>query len=250
MKTNQDKIDYFGYNIDNLTVQETIDRIEYYIYQGKRIHHVVLNVAKLVQSRQNSLLHKSIENADIINIDGAGIIYGMRLLGLKPKERVAGIDLMYNLLSVAENNKFSIYLLGATDKVLEDLILSFKIKFPNLRIAGFHNGYFEEEDEAPVVNEIASLNPNILFVGISSPKKEIFIKRYKDQLNTNFIMGVGGSFDIFAGKTKRAPLILQNYGLEWLYRCYQEPTRLLKRYIVTNTIYLFLLIKECYKNYL
>ena len=247
---NSSNIQYFNYNIDNLSMLESIEKIKNSIRSNAQIHHVVLNVAKLVQSRQDPLLQESIESADIINIDGAGIIYGMRLLGLNPKERVAGIDLMKNLLAEAENNKFSVYFLGATDEVLKNLISSFKIKFPNLRIAGFHNGYFESEEEKLVVNEIASLRPNIIFVGISSPKKEIFIKKYKKILKANFIMGVGGSFDIFAGKTKRAPLILQNYGLEWLYRCYQEPTRLLKRYIVTNTIYLFLLIKECYKNYL
>ena len=144
---NSSNIQYFNYNIDNLSMLESIEKIKNSIRSNAQIHHVVLNVAKLVQSRQDPLLQESIESADIINIDGAGIIYGMRLLGLNPKERVAGIDLMKNLLAEAENNKFSVYFLGATDEVLKNLISSFKIKFPNLRIAGFHNGYFESEEE-------------------------------------------------------------------------------------------------------
>ena len=87
-----------------------------------------------------------------------------------------------------------------------------------------------------------------LFIGISSPKKEIFIKQYKDRLSANLIMGVGGSFDIYAGKTKRAPDFMKKYGMEWIYRIYQEPKRMWKRYLITNTIYIFLIIKKIFSQ--
>ncbi|MBT6671087.1 MAG: WecB/TagA/CpsF family glycosyltransferase [Lentimicrobiaceae bacterium] len=238
------RIDFFGFNIDNLSMRESLDTINESIRSKNNFQHVALNVGKLVKSRNDPLLRESIQGADMINIDGAGIVYGMRLFGLKPKGRVAGIDLMYNLLSEAERYGFGVYFLGATDDVLYRMVSSFKLRLPKLRIAGFHNGYFKEEDEMSVVNEIASLKPSIVFVGISSPKKEIFIKRNKNKLNARFVMGVGGSFDIFAGKTKRAPLFVQNKGLEWLYRIYQEPRRMWKRYFITNAVYLFLLIRE------
>jgi N-acetylglucosaminyldiphosphoundecaprenol N-acetyl-beta-D-mannosaminyltransferase len=238
------KVDFFGFNIDNLSMRESLDTINYSIRSKNNIQHVALNVAKLVKSRKDLLLRESIQSADMISADGAGIIYGMRLLGLNPKERVAGIDLMDNLLSEAEKSGFTVYFLGSTDDVLCRMLSSFKLKLPNLRVAGFHNGYFGKEDEIYVVNEIALLRPCIVFVGISSPRKEIFIKRNKNKLNAMFVMGVGGSFDVMAGKTKRAPLFMQNKGLEWLYRIYQEPRRMWKRYLATNTVYLFLLIRE------
>jgi len=244
------KIDFFGFNIDNLSMRESLDSIKASLRSENNFQHVVLNVAKLVKSRRDPLLRESIQSADMISADGAGIIYGMRLLGLKPKGRVAGIDLMDNLLSEAEKYGFTVYFLGSTDDVLCRMLSSFKLKLPNLKVVGFHNGYFnKEEEERSVVNEIESLKPSIVFVGISSPKKEIFIKRNKNKLNAKFIMGVGGSFDIFAGKTKRAPLFMQNKGLEWLYRIYQEPGRMWKRYLVTNTIFLFMLLKAlAYRN--
>tara|TARA_B100001964_G_C14086181_1_gene532634 strand:- start:245 stop:949 length:705 start_codon:yes stop_codon:yes gene_type:complete len=225
-------------------MRESLDAINDSIRSKNNIQHVALNVAKLVRSRKDLLLRESIQSADMISADGAGIIYGMRLLGLKPKGRVAGIDLMHNLLSEAEKHRFAVYFLGATDDVLCRMLSSFKLRLPTLRIVGVHNGYFRNEDEMSVVNEIASLKPSIVFVGISSPKKEIFIKRNKNKLNAKFIMGVGGSFDVVAGKTKRAPLFMQNKGLEWLYRIYQEPRRMWKRYFATNTVYLFLIVRE------
>lgn len=243
------KIDFFGFSIDNLSMRESLDAINVSLRSKNNIQHVVLNVAKLVKSRKDPLLRESIQSADMISADGAGIIYGMRLLGLKPKGRVAGIDLMDNLLSEAEKYGFTVYFLGSTDDVLCRMLSSFKLKLPNLKVVGFHNGYFNKEEEMSVVNEIESLKPSIVFVGISSPKKEIFIKRNKNKLNARFIMGVGGSFDVVAGKTKRAPIWMQRIGLEWFFRFLCEPRRMWKRYLVTNSIFLFMLLKAmAYRN--
>lgn len=230
-------------------MRESLDAINDSIRSKNNFQHVALNVAKLVNSRKNHLLRESIQSADMISVDGAGIIYGMRVLGLKPKGRVSGIDLMHNLLTDAEKYGFTVYFLGATNDVLYRMLSSFKLKLPNLRVAGFHNGYFRNEDEMSVVNEIASLKPSIVFVGISSPKKEIFIKENKNKLNAKFVMGVGGSFDVMAGKTMRAPIWMQRIGLEWFFRFLCEPRRMWKRYLVTNTIFLFMLLKAmAYRN--
>ncbi|OYU92608.1 MAG: hypothetical protein CFE21_23190 [Bacteroidetes bacterium B1(2017)] len=111
-------------------------------------------------------------------------------------------------------------------------------------IAGFQDGYFKSEDEEQIANKIAKSEADILFVAITSPKKEIFLTKYKDVIKTPFIMGVGGSFDVVAGFTKRAPLWLQKIGMEWSYRIYQEPRRMWKRYLVTNTAFVWLILKE------
>ena len=116
-------------------------------------------------------------------------------------------------------------------------------KYPNLKIAGYHHGYFWN-DEEKIVQKIKNSRSQLLFVAITSPKKENFINKWKKDLNVNFVMGVGGTFDIVAGKIKRAPVWMQNNGLEWVYRIIQEPKRMWKRYLVTNTKYLLILIKE------
>ncbi len=245
MMSKKDFIEFFGYKIHNLTMQETVTKIDNYIIKKKCAQHVVINVAKIVNSNNDRLLKNSIKTADIVNIDGAGIIYGMKLLGLHPKERVTGIDLMMELIKLSEIKRYSVYFLGSTTHTLEKLLINIKIKFPSLIIAGNRNGYWDTiEEEKLIVKEIAKTKPNILFVGISSPKKEYFISKNKNYLNSNLIMGVGGSFDIYANITKRAPLFFQNYGMEWIYRIYQEPARMWKRYLITNTKYFFMLIIE------
>ena len=242
-------IEFFDYKVDNLTMEETLLKIDNSIKSKQNIQHVVINVAKVVYGINNKLLKDSIQTADIVNIDGAGIIFGMKILGLKPKERVTGVDLMKELLKLSEKRGYTVYFLGSTNSILEKLLLNIKLKFPSLIIAGHRNGYWDNlEEEKVIVNKIADLKPNILFVGISSPKKEYFISSNKESLNSNLIMGVGGSFDIYADQTKRAPLFLQNHGMEWLFRIYQEPKRMWKRYLITNTKYLLLLIKELFSS--
>ena len=245
------KIDFLGFEIDNLSMDETVQKINNHIIDGDKIQHVVINVAKFINSRKNELLKESITSADIINIDGAGIIYGMKILGLRPIERVTGIDLMINLLSLANKNRYSVYFLGAKDSVLNKMLFNIKLKYPNLVIAGYRNGYWDNDNqEQDVVETINKVAPNIVFVGISSPKKELFIKQYKNEINYNIIMGVGGSFDVLSGKTSRAPIFMQNYGMEWAYRLYQEPIRMWKRYLTTNSTFLLRILFEYIKRLL
>ena len=117
-------------------------------------------------------------------------------------------------------------------------------KFGKQVVAGYRNGYYSEAEEADIAKEIAESGADFLFVAITSPKKEIFLNKYKDTIKTPFIMGVGGTFDVVSGKTKRAPMWMQKKGLEWLYRVYQEPGRMWKRYAVTNTKFIGLLLRE------
>ena len=131
--------------------------------------------------------------------------------------------------------------LGATNEVVEESVKVIQSKFPDIHIAGFNHGYFWE-DEEHVVKKIAESGTKLLFVAITSPAKEIFINRWRNDLHVNFVMGVGGSFDIIAGKVKRAPIWMQRAGLEWIYRVIQEPGRLCGRYLKTNTKFLFLLL--------
>lgn len=242
-----ESIPFMGSMFHPLTMGQTVSLICERIKEGIFTQHVVVNVAKLVNSQTDNELCCSVTECDIINIDGMGVVWGARLCGHNVPERVAGIDLFLQLLDVAAKEKIPVYLLGARQLVVETLVDKIKKDFPGVPVAGFHHGYFWD-DEKEVVDEIAMSGAKMLFVAITSPKKENFICKWKDQLRVPFVMGVGGSFDVIAGFTKRAPVWVQNIGLEWFYRFLQEPGRMWKRYLVTNSKYLWLLSKEMIKN--
>ncbi len=236
------KITMMGVTMHPWTMQQTVDEIFRRIEDGRFTQHVVVNVAKLVHMRHDAALRDSVTACDITNIDGMGVVWGAKLLGFEVPERVAGVDLFFNLLAMAESRQRSVYILGATDEVVKQAVEKLRVQFPGLRIAGFHHGYFWD-DEQSVVEEIANSGAELLFVAITSPKKEQFIDRWKDRLGVKFAMGVGGTIDIVAGKTKRAPQWMQKCGMEWLYRVIQEPGRMWKRYFNTNLAFAGLLLK-------
>lgn len=225
------------------TVRIIKERIQLHLFT----QHVVVNVAKIVHMRTDQKLFESVHSCDIINIDGMGVVWGARLLGNHVPERIAGVDLFHELLAMSANNGFPIYLLGAQEEVVSSTANIAQSMYPNLKIAGYHHGYFWDDEEA-MVTKIKQSGAQLLFVAITSPKKENFINRWKDQLGVDFVMGVGGTFDVVAGKVKRAPVWMQKSGLEWLYRVIQEPGRMWKRYLTTNTKFAILLLKEKIKE--
>lgn len=227
----------------SVTMSETVKTILDRIDGGLFTQHAVVNVAKLVNMQNDLKLHNAVTSSDIINIDGMGLVIGMRLLGNKIPERVAGIDLFLELLQAAEQRQYPVFFLGAKENVLAEMLARLKQKHPNLKIAGYNHGYFWD-DEQGVVRKIKNSGASLLFIAISSPKKEIFINRWKDEFGVCFVMGVGGSFDVLAGRVKRAPVFMQKIGLEWFYRFLQEPRRMWKRYLVTNTKFIWMLLKE------
>jgi N-acetylglucosaminyldiphosphoundecaprenol N-acetyl-beta-D-mannosaminyltransferase len=230
--------------VDALSMENTLRIIDDSIKNKQTIKHVVVNAAKLVNMQKDKKLFDSVVSSDIINADGQSIIYAAKLLNKKLPERVSGIDLMEKLVELAYLRKYRIFFFGAKEAVLKKVISFYSKKYsPNI-IAGFRNGYFSASDEMDIVNEISFSNPDILFVAISSPKKEIFLNKYKNNLNVPFVMGVGGSFDVIAGITKRAPYWMQKIGLEWFFRFLQEPRRMWKRYLITNILFIYYIIKN------
>lgn len=234
--------------VDVLTMQQTIDLVDSAIQQKKPIHHVVINAAKVVNARKNLQLKESIVNCDIINADGQGIIWASRVLNKPLPERVAGIDLMEKLVALAAEKKYRIFFLGAKEEIVTNVIKVYSQKYGKDIITGYSNGFFKADKEEEIARQIAESKADILFVAMSSPKKEIFLNQYKDIIQTPFIMGVGGSFDVVAGFVKRAPKWMQENGLEWLYRTIQEPGRMWKRYLFGNSSFIFLVLKEKFKS--
>ena len=230
--------------VDVLTMQQTVELIDCAIVQRKPIHHVVVNAVKVVNAQKDKALRESIINCDIINADGQGIVWASYILNKPLPERVAGIDLMENLVALAAKKNYSIFFLGAKEELVKTTVDIYKRKYNEYIIAGYRNGYFKKEDEPLIAKQIAESNADILFVAMSSPKKEIFLNEFKHLIQTPFIMGVGGSFDVISGFVKRAPAWMQNWGLEWLYRTFQEPRRMWKRYLFGNSAFIFLVLKE------
>ena len=239
----KNRVELFGSRIDPFTMEETLDCVENIIEQQTITQHVAVNVAKLVNMQKDINLRNIVNSCGIINADGQGVVWAARCLGLNIPERVAGIDLMLNLVKLASEKGYKIYLLGAKEDILKRVVAVFNEEYSSLNIVGSRNGYFSQLEEEKIVNGIRDSEADVLFVAMSSPKKEIFLNKYINDMNVPFVMGVGGSFDIVAGKTKRAPIWMQKIGLEWFFRFLCEPKRMRRRYLVTNSIFLLMLLK-------
>jgi N-acetylglucosaminyldiphosphoundecaprenol N-acetyl-beta-D-mannosaminyltransferase len=232
---------FLGCPIDILSMGETVELARNSMRGRHRLQHVALNVAKLVNMRFDPVLATDVTSSDIVSIDGMGIVWGARALGLPVKSRVAGVDLLSELLAVCAQEGFKPYFLGATPAVLQRAVEQVRERYPTIQFAGLKDGYFTPDEEPDVVEAIRSSRAECLFIGMPTPRKERFLAAYRDELGAPFIMGVGGSFDVLAGKVRRAPLRMQRLGLEWLYRIYQEPRRMWWRYAKTNALYVGIL---------
>jgi len=235
---------FLGTPIHALSMAETLDLAEEAMARRQSMHHTVVNVAKLVNMRNNDELREDVSSADVINVDGAGVLWGARLMHVAVEERVAGVDIMTQLFARCEERGFRPYLLGAERHVLEAVARELARQHPGLEIAGMRDGYFKPEQEDAVVDAINASGADCLFVALPTPTKERFLKKHRDRLTPSFVMGVGGSFDVYGGKVQRAPKLVQRLGFEWLFRVSQEPGRLWRRYYDTNAAYAGLLWHE------
>lgn len=243
-----ERVVVLGTPIDNLNMTETVNRIVGAIRGHRHLHHTVVNAGKIVNMQRDPQLRESVVNADIINADGQGVVWASRILGKPLKERVAGIDLMEQMVRVSYLDGYKVFFLGAKEDIVRSVVDHYSEVYSPDIIAGYRNGYFKKEDEPEIARQIAASGANILFVAISSPTKENFLFQQRDVLKkVNFIMGVGGSFDVVSGLVKRAPLWMQRSGLEWLYRVYQEPKRMFMRYLVGNFRFISLVLKHKFR---
>jgi N-acetylglucosaminyldiphosphoundecaprenol N-acetyl-beta-D-mannosaminyltransferase len=231
-----------------MTMDETIQLIANAIDSNQRLSHTVVNAGKIVLMHKDPQLKESVVTADIINADGQGVVWASRFLGQPIVERVTGIDLMDKLVELAYRKRYKIFFFGAKDHVLNSVVQHYASRYSYNIIAGYRNGYFKKTEERGIAQQIADSGANMLFVAITSPLKEKFLYENRDLLSkVNFTMGVGGSFDVVAGYVKRAPLWMQHNGLEWLYRVYQEPKRMFKRYLVGNWKFIVLVLRHRFR---
>jgi N-acetylglucosaminyldiphosphoundecaprenol N-acetyl-beta-D-mannosaminyltransferase len=235
------RYNFMGCPLDAYTVSDAILDITTRIKSRASVNLIhFLNVAKVVRAHTDQMLTDALWDGDLVLADGKPLISFGKLLGMNVPERVNGTNLMLDLFRVSANEGFSVYLLGAKQHVLERCVVNILKMYPKLRIAGYRNGYFKKDATDDVINLINTTSPDILFIGMSTPQKEFFAFENRKKFDVPIVQGVGGSFDVIAGLVKRAPVWMQDCGLEWFFRVLQEPKRMFWRYISTNTKFLVL----------
>lgn len=212
-----------GYSIFSGTHQELIKKI----LDFDKIHIISGNPEVLFNGINNSELYSNFTGKNSIIIpDGVGTVIASKLVHEPVKEKIAGIEVMDELLKYCAKNNKGVYLLGAKSEILDECISKLKIKYPGIKIAGQHNGYFDMDSCINIINDIKTSDAYVLFAAMGAPRQEKFIVKYMDELPCNIFMGVGGSFDVLAGKVSRAPKWMIKLGMEWLYRVGKEPSRI------------------------
>ncbi|WP_434296326.1 WecB/TagA/CpsF family glycosyltransferase [Clostridium sporogenes] len=217
------KTEMLGYSIFNGSKEELLNIIDKY----KKVNIISGNPEVLYNGLNNEELFKNFTDKDSIIIpDGVGVVLASKIIKNPVKEKIAGIELMDGILKKCNENGKAVYLLGTTEDVLKECEKKLLIKYRNLNIIGKNNGFFDMDDCKDILEDIKELKPYALFIAMGCPRQEKFISKYMDELPCKIYMGVGGSFDVFAGKVKRAPRWMINCNLEWLYRVAKEPYRI------------------------
>lgn len=239
------RITLFNIEIDALTMEQTVSLINKSILEKNQVVHNCINANKVVLMEKDKFLQQTLQDAEIISADGQAIVWASQLMGKPLPERVPGIDLMENLMLMANKNGYKAFLFGAKEEIVKKVFKHYNNLFDNPIISGYRNGYFSEKDEVEIIEQINNSGAQMLFVAIPSPQKEYFINKYRKKLsNAMLLMGVGGSFDVISGSISRAPRWMQDNGLEWLFRLIQEPRKMWKRYLIGNFSYMRITFRE------
>lgn len=244
-----EKISIFGVEVFNLTFDEAFEKVKGFLKED-RLHTIMTpNTEIVVDARDNKKMRDIINSADLVVADGIGLIYGSKLRKLPLKERVTGFDLSMKMIELCKEEGYSLFLLGTKEEVVKKAYENLKAD-EKLNIVGYHNGYFkgahlgmeDNEEELEVVEQINSLKPDIIFLGMGYPKQELWIEHNKDRLQSKLIIGNGGVIDILAGVSKRAPEIFIKLNLEWFYRLISDPARIKRQVAIPK--FLFSVMKD------
>lgn len=238
------RCELFGIGVDPLTMSQAVTRCGDAVERGGYLSVGVVNAAKVMAMRKSDRLRQAVCGCDLVLADGQSVVWASRMLGSPVPERVAGIDLFLRLLERSAARGYRVYFLGARAAVLSQMLAAARRRYPGLAVAGAKDGYFAPGEEHDIAAQIRRARADLLFIGMSSPLKEMFVSRWGPSTGAGVVHGVGGSFDILSGRTRRAPGWCQDRGLEWLYRAGQEPVRLGRRYLTTNSSFMALVARE------
>lgn len=241
--------DICGVEVAKLGEDEAILFIDRLVGEGGPHYAAVVNAAKIVAANEDGALKRTLLEADLVTADGMSIVWASRVLGQPLKQRVTGIDLFERLVERAAEQGWSVYFLGSREESVRGVVKRFMKSHPTLQVAGWRNGYFDASESESVAGAIGASEADLLFVAMGSPVQELWIASNLERTGVRFAMGVGGSFDHVSGFASRAPGWMQRNGLEWLYRLMREPRRLWRRYLVGNSIFLWLIFRQRFWGY-
>jgi N-acetylglucosaminyldiphosphoundecaprenol N-acetyl-beta-D-mannosaminyltransferase len=219
------KVNIFGVPISKMNMVQTVSYLTDAIENRLPQHVITANPIMVMSAVEDRNYLAMMKQAELIVPDGTGVVWAANYVGEPVTERVTGFDLVHELMKIGEGRKWKVYLLGTSTEIIEAAASKLKVMYPGIQMVGYRNGFFKEEQDAEVIGEIVQAAPDLLLVGRSSATQEPWIAKYKHQLQVPVMMGVGGSFDVLAGKLKRAPILFQKLRLEWFYRLLQEPWR-------------------------
>lgn len=247
-----ESIKILGLRVDKVTMDSALSEIETFLNSdGTKVIYTP-NTEIVMAAKEDKELMRILNDGDLIIPDGIGLIYASKIKKNPLPQRVTGFDVSMKMLELANEKGYSLFLLGGKEGVAKEAGENIVKKYPNIRIAGYNNGYFKgshtgfpgHEEEMQVVEKISKVKPDILFVGFGAPKQEMWINRYKERLNCKVIIGNGGTMDIISGKAKRAPAIWQKLGLEWFYRLIKEPSRIKRQMVLPKFMLTVLFSKD------
>jgi N-acetylglucosaminyldiphosphoundecaprenol N-acetyl-beta-D-mannosaminyltransferase len=243
--TRMQKAELLGLCFDTVTMETAVARCLELCHDRRTSHTIItVNASHLCMMRRDPELALACRTAHLTVADGMSVVWALRASGQAIPERVSGVDLMAQLLAAAGKHQLRVYFLGAKREVVTALVERCRVQHPGLEIAGFRDGYFGPDDHLNIVEEIRASRAHMLFVGMPSPFKETWCERHRQRLEVPVIMGVGGSFDVLAGFIQRAPRWAQSMGLEWFWRLLMEPRKLWKRYLTTNSEFIWFAGRE------
>lgn len=241
------RIKFMNTEIDNLTMKETLDEIDKLILKNDKSYVVTPNVDHIVQLETDVELKNIYRDASLILADGKPLLWISKWYKTPIKEKISGSDLFPLLCEMAAKKGYSMFFLGAAEGVAAKAAENLKKKYNGLKIVGTYSppyGFEKDEIELEkIIDMVKEANPDILILGLGSPKQEKFIYKYRNRLNIPISLGLGASFDFEAGNIKRAPKWMSNHGLEWLFRITQDPKRMTKRYLVDDRKILSLVVR-------
>ncbi len=213
-----------GFDVDLFSFNDALQYVHSHLKENKGMQIVTINPEMITLGKKDNDFARILNGADLIIPDGVGVKIALKIKGIK-QENIPGIEFSKKLISLCELDGYSVGLLGAREEVIQRAADNLRAEFSNLNITYIRNGYFSAEEENIILQEIKAISPRVLFVALGAPKQEFLISKLKKEMPETVFIGVGGSFDVWSGMVKRAPLAWQKIGLEWLYRTIKEPAR-------------------------
>jgi N-acetylglucosaminyldiphosphoundecaprenol N-acetyl-beta-D-mannosaminyltransferase len=237
----RDQVVILGVPVDNVTEEEALARVEAFIENGRPHQVVTVNPEFVVEAQSDANFLQVLKEADLSLPDGAGLLWAARCLGTPLSERLAGVDTVRRIASLAAERGYRLFLLGAAEGVAEATAMRLEEENPGLRVAGTYGGSPDPKEEEEIVEMIRAARPHLLLVAYGAPQQDLWIKRNLGRLEVPVAMGVGGAFDFISGKAKRAPGWMQRWGLEWLHRLLHEPWRWRRMLALPKFVWLVLI---------